>query len=546
MRQNDHRAVLADMLHQEMTRRAFLRRAGATALATAAAGALPRGASAQPPRRGGALKVAWIDTVDTLDPHFTSSLGAIKVHNNIYNGILKVDYDGKRVRFVPDLAAKWEMPDPVTHVLTLRRGVKFHTGEEFTAEDVKWNQERLRDKEVASPHGWKLAYLDQIQVLDKYKIKITFAKPYQFLPVAWTGSTGRAGTIVSRRAVEKHGRAYGRNPVGTGPFRLVEWVENDRIVLERHREYFEMGADKKRLPYLDKATLLLIREPSTAVGAMMTGEIDGMSKCPFQFVAMLKKNPNLTVYGQVEGNYTYLGMNNRKPPFDDAALRQAVSFAIDRTPIIQQAYFGEAIQACGAISPPMSDFYNPNLCASKKGQYFDLEKAKALRAKAKTQGEIEIEYMTTAGYTGSGGAGTRVAELMQPMLARIGIKARIQLYEQATWHKKRNTGDFDMYDEGWVADLDPDETIFPEWHSGKPWNFVGYSNPEFDRLVTEAQFETSLPKRKALYEKADLILAEDAPCAFIAHFKEFKVLSKRVKNFKYIPADLLNLHEVWL
>lgn len=546
MRQNDHRAVLADMLHQEMTRRAFLRRAGATALATAAAGALPRGASAQPPRRGGALKVAWIDTVDTLDPHFTSSLGAIKVHNNIYNGILKVDYDGKRVRFVPDLAAKWEMPDPVTHVLTLRRGVKFHTGEEFTAEDVKWNQERLRDKEVASPHGWKLAYLDQIQVLDKYKIKITFAKPYQFLPVAWTGSTGRAGTIVSRRAVEKHGRAYGRNPVGTGPFRLVEWVENDRIVLERHREYFEMGADKKRLPYLDKATLLLIREPSTAVGAMMTGEIDGMSKCPFQFVAMLKKNPNLTVYGQVEGNYTYLGMNNRKPPFDDAALRQAVSFAIDRTPIIQQAYFGEAIQACGAISPPMSDFYNPNLCASKKGQYFDLEKAKALRAKAKTQGEIEIEYMTTAGYTGSGGAGTRVAELLQPMLARIGIKARIQLYEQATWHKKRNTGDFDMYDEGWVADLDPDETIFPEWHTGKPWNFVGYSNPAFDRLVTEAQFETSLPKRKALYEKADLILAEDAPCAFIAHFKEFKVLSKRVKNFKYIPADLLNLHEVWL
>jgi peptide/nickel transport system substrate-binding protein len=534
------------MLHQEMTRRAFLRRAGVTALATAAAGALPRGASAQPPRRGGALKVAWIDTVDTLDPHFTSSLGAIKVHNNIYNGILKVDYDGKRVRFVPDLAAKWEMPDPVTHVLTLRRGVKFHTGEEFTAEDVKWNQERLRDKEVASPHGWKLAYLDQIQVLDKYKLKITFTKPYQFLPVAWTGSTGRAGTIVSRRAVEKHGRAYGRNPVGTGPFRLVEWVENDRIVLERHREYFEMGADKKRLPYLDKATLLLIREPSTAVGAMMTGEIDGMSKCPFQFVAMLKKNPNLTVYGQVEGNYTYLGMNNRKPPFDDAALRQAVSFAIDRTPIIQQGYFGEAIQACGAISPPMTDFYNPNLCASKKGQYFDLEKAKALRGKAKTQGEIEIEYMTTAGYTGSGGAGTRVAEFIQPMLARIGIKARIQLYEQATWHKKRNTGDFDMYDEGWVADLDPDETIFPEWHSGKPWNFVGYSNPEFDRLVTEAQFETSLPKRKALYEKADLILAEDAPCAFIAHFKEFKVLSKRVKNFKYIPADLLNLHEVWL
>ena len=546
MSRRDHRAVLAEALREEITRRVFLRWAGVAALVAGAAGVYPREAAARPPRRGGALKVAWIDTVDTLDPHFTSSLGAIRLHNNIYNGILKVDYDGKRVRFVPDLAEKWEMPDPVTHILTLRRGVKFHTGEEFTAEDVKWNQERLRDQQVGSPHGWKLAYQDRIQILDKHKIRITFTKPYQFLPVAWTGSTGRAGTMVSRRAVENHGRAYGRNPVGTGPFRLVEWVENNRIVLERHREYFEMGVDGKRLPYLDKLTILLVREPSTAVGAMMTGEIDGMSKCPFQFVAMLRNNPNLTVYGQVEGNYTYLGMNNRKPPFDDKPLRQAVAFAIDRTPIIQQAYFGEAIQACAPTSPPMTDFYNPNLCASKKGQVFDLEKVKALRAKSKVQGEIEIEYMTTAGYTGSGGAGTRVAELIQPMLAKIGITARIQLYDQVTWQKKRNTGDFQMYDEGRVADLDPDETIFPEWHSGKPWNFVGYSNPEFDRLVTEAQFETSLPKRKALYEKASLILAEDAPCAFLAHFKEFKALSKRVKNFKYIPADLMNFHDVWV
>ncbi len=546
MSRKDHRAALAEMLREEMTRRAFLRRLGAAALASAAAGVFPGPAAARPPRRGGTLKVAWLDRVDTLDPHLTAAPGAIKVQSNIYNGILKVDYDGKRVRFIPDLAEKWEMPDPVTHIFTLRRGVKFHTGEEFTAEDVKWNQERLADKQVGSPHGWKLASLDRIQILDKHKVKITFAKPYQFLPVAWTGATGQAGTIVSRRAVEKRGRAYGRNPVGTGPFRFVEWVENDRIVLERHREYFEMGADGRRLPYLDKVTILLFREPFTAVGAMMTGDIDGMSTCPIPYVTMQRNNPNLTVYGQVEGNVTYLGMNTRRPPFDDKALRQAVSFAIERTPIIKQVYFGEAIQACGAISPPMTDFYNPTLCASKKGQYFDLEKARALRAKSKVQGEIEVEYMTTAGSTGSAGAGTRVAELIQPMLAKIGITARILLYDQATWQKKRNTGDFLMYDGGGRADLDPDETLFPAWHSGQPWNFVGYSNPEFDRLVTEAQFEPSLPKRKVLYEKAVLILAEDAPCAFLAHLKEFKVLSKRVKNFQYVPADLMNFHTVWV
>ncbi len=546
MSRKDHRAGLAEMLREEMTRRAFLRRLGAAALASAAAGVFPRPAAARPPRRGGTLKVAWLDRVDTLDPHLTSSPGAIKVLNNISNGILKVEYDGKRVRFIPDLAEKWEMPDPVTHILTLRRGVKFHTGEEFTAEDVKWNLERLGDTQTGSPNAWRLASLDRMQILDRHTIKITFAKPYQFLPVAWTGGTGQAGTILSRRAVEKRGRAYGRNPVGTGPFRFVEWAENDRIVLERHREYFEMAADGRRLPYLDKVTILLFREPFTAVGAMMAGEIDGMNTCPFPFVAMLRNNPNLTVYGQLAGNVTYLGMNTRRPPFDDKALRQAVSFAIDRTPIIQRVYFGEAIQACGAISPPMTDFYNSTLCASKKGQVFVLEKAKALRAKSRVQGEIEVEYMTTAGSAGSGGAGTRVAELIQPMLAKIGITARILLYDQATWQKKRNTGDFQMYDGGGRADLDPDETLFPAWHSGQPGNFVGYSNPEFDRLVTEAQFEPSLQKRKALYERAALILAEDAPCAFLAHLKEFKILSKRAKNFQYIPADLMNFHTVWV
>lgn len=546
MSQEDHRAVLAELLGRELTRRVFLQRLGAAALAGGGAGVLPGLAAARPPRRGGTLKVAWLDPVDTLDPHIALSPGAIKVHSNIYSSLLKVDYDGKRVRFLTDLAEKWEMPDPLTHILTLRRGVKFHTGEEFTAEDVKWNQERLTDRQVGSPHGWRLASLDRIQILGKHQIKISFGKPYQFLPVAWAGGTGQAGTIVSRRAVEKYGRAYGRKPVGTGPFRLVEWVENDRIVLERHREYFETGADGRRLPYLERVTLLLFREPFTAVGAMMTGEIDGMSTCPFPFVAMLRSNPNVTVYGQLEGNTTYLAMNTRRPPFDDRALRQAVSFAIDRTPIIQQAYSGEAIQACGALSPPMTDFYNPTLCASRKGHSFDLEKARALRAKSKVQGEIEVEYMTTPGSSGLPGAGTRVAELIQPMLAKIGIAARIQLYDRATWEKKRTSGDFQIYDGGGRAELDPEEALFAAWHSGQPENFGGYSNPDFDRLITDAQVEASVPKRKALYEKADRILAEDAPCAFLAHPKGFKVLSKRVKNFHYLPADLMNFHTVWV
>ena len=547
-RGTDHIAVLARTLHAEMTsRRAFLRAlALGGAAAAAGGGALAPPAAAQGVKRGGQMRLAWIDTVDTLDPHFTSSLGAIKIHDNIYNGILKVEYDGTRVSFAPDVIEKWDMPNPTTHVLKVRQGVKFHDGTDCDAEAIKWNQERVKDPAVKSSHAWKLAYLDKVAVLDKHTVRITFTKPYQFLPVAWTGSTGRAGTIVSPTAVQKHGRTYGRNPVGTGPYVFKEWLENDRIVLERNPDYFEKGVDGKTLPYLDRVTILLIREPSTAVGALMSGELDGLSLVPFQFLPMLSKNPNVRVEGGVEGNYTFIGMNNRKPPFDDPALRKAVSFAVNRTPIIEQAYFGGAIQACSAISPPMSDFYRADQCSARRAQHFDLDKAKAFRAESKYKGDVEAEWMVVGGYTGSGGVGPRMAELVQPMLAPIGIKVKIQLYEQATWHKKRNSGDFQMYDEGWVADLDPDETIYPEWVTGKPWNFVGYSNPEFDRLVSEAQFEATLAKRKALYDKADLVLAADAPAAFIAHFKVFKAFNKRVQGFRYIPADSFKFHTLSL
>ncbi len=544
---HNHIEALAESLRQELIgRRTFLKGAGALLLAGGGVVAPGAALAQMKPRRGGQLKIGWIDTVDTLDPHFTGSLGAVKIHDNIYNGLLKVEFNGRRVSFVPELAERWEVPDPVTHIFTLRRGVKFHDGTELTAETIKWNQDRVRNPENKSPHGWKLAQIDRIDVLDRYRVRIKLTKPYQFLPVAWTGSTGRAGTIVSPKAVEKHGRMFGRNPVGTGPFVFREWLDNERIILERNPNYWEMGADGRPLPYLDRVTITLYQDNAAAVNALNAGRIDGLSLVPFQFLPALGRSANVQLVGGVEGNYTYVGMNTRRPPFDDPAMRRAVAFAIDREPILEKAYFGAAIPACSAISPPMSDFYREDQCGSKRAQYFDMEKARAFRAESKYKGNVDAEWMVIAQYSGSGGVGPKMAELCQPMLARIGVNVKIRLYEEAVWKQKRTAGDFQIYDEGWVADLDPDETIYPEWVTGKPWNYVGYSNPNFDRLVSDAQFEPDLRKRKALYEQADLLLAEDAPCAFIGHFKVFKALSRKVQGFKYIPADSMRFHALHL
>ena len=534
----DHKAVLAATLATGLSRRRLLQAAGAGLLSAGTAGLVQAQGT---PKKGGTLTLAWLEAIDTLDPHLTASAGAIKIINNVFNGLLKVDYDGKMVQFAPDLAEKWEMPDEKTHVFRLRPGVRFHNGDACDADAVKWSLERVKAPALKSPHAWKLELLEAIDVVDPLTVRLRFRKPYAFLPVALTGSTGRAGTIVSRRAVEAAGAGFGRAPVGTGPFRLVSWKENDAIELQRNPGYFEPG-----LPHLDRVVIRLIKEPSAGVAALLSGQVDGLSVCPFQFIPQLRKNPDLQVFGQVEGNYAFLGMNNKRAPFDDLALRQAVAFAIDRNVIVQQSYFGEAIPAYTCISPPMTQFYDPGIAKSSRGQFFDLARAKAFRARARDQGEVQPVYIVTEGFTGSGGLGTRNAQLIAPMLAQIGVKPKIELVDRAVWLQRRNAGDFDLYDEAWVADLDPDETITPEWSTGRPWNFVGYSNPKFDAAVQAAAETTNVATRRKLYVEAEDVLMADAPLAVFAHMKVFKILSKKVQGFEYVPADLLNLHTVSL
>lgn len=533
----DHKAALAASLSVGFSRRSLLQAAGAGLLSAAAGVSQAQGSV----KKGGTLTLAWLEAIDTLDPHLTASAGSIKIINNVFNGLLKVDYDGKAVKFSPDLAEKWDMPDDRTHVFKLRANVKFHNGDPCDAEAVKWSLERVRSAALKSPHAWKLELLEAIDVVDPLTVRLRFRKPYAFLPVALTGSTGRAGTIVSKRAVEAAGAGFGRAPVGTGPFRLVSWKENDAIELQRNPDYFQPG-----LPYLDRVVIRLIKEPSAGVAALMSGQVDGLSVCPFQFIPQLRKSPNVQVFGQVEGNYAFLGMNNKRAPFNDMALRQAVAFAIDRRVIVQQSYFGEAIPAYTCISPPMTQFYDAGIGKTGRGQFFDLAKAKAFRAKAKDQGEIQPVYIVTEGFTGSGGLGTRNAQLIAPMLAQIGIKPKIELVDRAVWLQRRNAGDFDLYDEAWVADLDPDETITPEWSTGRPWNYVGYTNPAFDTAVKAAAETTNVATRRKLYTEAEDVLMADAPLAVLAHMKVFKILSNKVKGFEYVPADLLNLHSVSL
>jgi peptide/nickel transport system substrate-binding protein len=543
MKSRDGFDVVNAMVREPVTRRRVLQALGWSGLGLAAGPlGFPGLALGQRPKSGGTIKIGIFQNIDTLDPHQTTFITATAIHNNIYNGLLKVTWDGKSLDFVPEVAKEWEIVGDRTHIFRLHKGVTFHNGDPLNAAAVRASLERVKDPKEFPIHAWKLKLLEGIETPDAYTVKLIFAKPYPFLRVALTGSTGRAGTIVNVRAAKQWGKDYGRHPVGTGPFKFVEWKESDYILLERNPSYWETDASGGRLPYLDKVLCKFIIEPSTMVAALQTGEIDGANWVAPQFVAMLRANPKLNVYTVVGGNWRTLHLNLAKEPFSDKALRKAVAFAINREEILKQVEFGEGIVACGPISPPMTGFYDPNFCTGRTGQYHDLDQAKALVKQSKyPTGADAVLLGNIAGY------GPRQAEALQAQLAKIGIRVKIELVDSPTFRKRwLKDKQWDIVMVQWDADLDPDETLFPELHSKEEWNAGRWVNPEFDRLVELAQVEPDQKKRKKYYDDSIRLIYEDAPVAIIAHLNEQKVFAKHVKGFQTIPNNAINMHAVWL
>jgi peptide/nickel transport system substrate-binding protein len=543
MRSQDGFEVVNRLAREDpVSRRTVLRALGWSTLAGGLPLAAPGPARGQGPKPGGTIRIGINENIDTLDPHNTTSITACAIHNNIYNGLLKITYDGKTVDFKPQLAREWEVQGDRVHVFRLHKGVTFHNGESCTAAEVKWNLERVKDKQQSPIHAWKLELLEAVETPDSHTVKLTFMKPYPFMRVALTGSTGRAGTIVSPKAVKELGKGYGRKPVGTGPFRLIEWKEGDQIRLERNPNYWESDAAGGKLPYLDGVLLKFIIEPSTLVAALETGEVDGINGAVPQFMGRLRANPKLEAYTVVGGNWRNLTFNLAKEPFSDPALRRAVSFAVDRKELLDKVEFGEGVVAHGPISPPMTGFFDPQWASGRNGQYFDLEQAKTLAKQSRYASGTDAALLTF-----NFGTYPRMAEMVQAQLARIGVRVKIETADFPTFRRKwLQERQWDIVQGQWDADLDPDETIYPELHSKEAWNAGQWNNPQFDRAVEAARAEGDFRKRKQHYDEAVKQILADTPVAVVLHVNEQKIFDKYVKGFQPVPANLIDMHRVWL
>jgi peptide/nickel transport system substrate-binding protein len=499
------------------TRREFLLASGAVLAAGAHPGLPPAFAEVAGTLRAG---ITGYSVINTLDPGKASLIPEFYVIWAIYNGLMKLDRNSAPI---PDLAEGFTVIDNNTLEFKLRKGVKFHDGNEFNSDDVKFTFERLLDDKFASPNKSKISVLSKIEVPDPQTVRLVTAEA--FAPLLTFLANARTGTqIVSRKAVAAVGdEAFGKQPVGTGAYVLKDWRPGERVVLAAHNGYFVNGQ-----PKIATIDMPLITEESSGVTALLGGQIDLTSTAPFADIPNLEKNQTITVLKQPGLNCRFISLNGRKPPFDDRAFRRACSMAFDRNAMVRAVLFGEGVVAHGLIPPSLAYAYGG---ASRPLCSFDPAKAKAELARSKYPNGAEAEIMTWGQSWWKRIAEVFVAQVNQT----LGTKFSVQVTEANTVFQRHKSGDYQGAVWGWLGLLDADEYLYDIVHT-KGWrNFYGYSNPKLDALIEKGRSELDQSQRGALYKEAENVMIEDMPIIPCFVSNVHNLMTKKVHGFNQLP-----------
>ncbi|WP_299088015.1 ABC transporter substrate-binding protein [uncultured Metabacillus sp.] len=467
----------------------------------------------------------------SLDPITTTEGETFKVTENIFETL--VSYGEQDTTLHPGLAESWTVSeDALTYTFKLRQGVTFHDGTDFNAEAVVFNFNRwMNGNEDQFPYysmfggykGEESHVIKEVKAIDEHTVQFVLNRPQApFLKNLAMSPFG----IASPAAVEKYGEDFRKNPVGTGPFKFVEWKQNDRIVLEKNENYWLKG-----YPKLNQVIFRVIPENTARLNALVNGEIDLMDGVNNSDEETITGNDQLQLIERPSMNVGYLGFTTNRPPFDNKLVRQALSHAIDKQAIIDAFYGGKAEPAKNPM-PPSIEGYNDEI----KDYEYDQEKAKQLLAEAGYPDGFEMDLWAMPVARPYMPEGMKVAEVIQASFAEIGVKANIQSVDWATYLDKAVKGEFDAYMLGWTGDNgDPDNFLYTllDKDSIGSNNYSYYSNDKLHEVLIKAQTETNQETRNELYKQAQEIIHEDAPWVPLVHSTPLLAGSSDLAN--YLP-----------
>lgn len=469
------------------------------------------------------LIVANTADIITLDPTQIRDNQSGNVRTQLFDGLLEIDAAGE---VQPVLAERWEQPDPLTYVFYLRKGVKFHNGEELKAEDVKFSIDRALTPLGLAIHSL-IRDIKEVNVLDDYTVEIKLKQP--FTPFLY--SLGESwGGILNKKAVETGDPDH--HPIGTGPFKFVSWAKGDRVVLERFDEYYGLKPAYKNL------IVRAIPESTSRMIELESGGIDVAYQITLKTdMERVQAHPELNLLRIASNRTGYIGMNTAKAPLNDVRVRQAIQFALD-VPGLQAAVW----RGIGGVPtnpiPPSNRYYDETLPMPKQ----DIEAAQKLLKEAGIALPLKLSL-----WTNESRERVDAATIVQSMLAEVGIEIEIRVLEWGTFLEGLKNGTQDLFLLGWGGNLPDAEFFFGSLYHSKSipaTNSSRYSNPEFDALLEKGTSTPDGPERKAVYVAAQRLFIKDAPAVYWSLEESIVGTSKKVKNFQMHPKGIYRLNTV--
>jgi peptide/nickel transport system substrate-binding protein len=462
-------------------------------------------AQAPEPTAGGTLTVAISADPPGWDPTASTSQEIPRVvYGNVFEGLVRFARDGA---IVPALATEWTVSDDgLTWTFALREGVRFHDGSELTTHDVLAKFERARDPESGHVNQQYYAAVDEVTAPDASTITFRLSRPSRSLLY----NLARPDSIIYPAG---SAASQGRQPIGTGPFRFVRYVEGSEVRLERFEDYWH-----PELPYLESVTFRIIGDPNTRLAALQAGDIDLIGAAvPPEQVQVIEAAPGLTTRTGTATTEITVALNNARPPFDDLRVRQAITHAIDKEAIVQGAFFGQGT-VIGTHMTPAEPYY-----VDLTDTYpYDPERARALLAEAGYESGLSFGFELPEPYPFE----RRTGEVIAQQLREVGITVDLSVVEWGTWIQRIFlAADYDMTIIGHSEPRDINVYANPDY-------YFRYDNPRIAELLEEAESASSPEAETEAYQRIARIIAEDA-----------------VNVWVFSPANIValreGLHGVW-
>jgi len=505
---------------------------------------------------GSTIVVALAAAPVSLDPADHRDRSTETILRNMFDGLVTRD---TRSGVHLELAESLEWLDDTTLQVKVREGVKFHNGDEMTADDVVYTFERIINENAieypephSSPRKGLITPLESIEKVDDYTVIMHFNAPWppamqllvhqQIVPKAYIEEVGTEGFI--------------KNPVGTGPFKFVAARDGlDEIEMERFDDYY--GGSPELEPVgpacVDRVIFRVIPEASTRAAALLAGEVQIIQAVPSDMIGRLSESNNIVVKTAAGTQPKWVELNVGQPPFDDVRVRQALNYLIDKDLLIEEIYGGRAVALPGPLSP-YNNFVNKNL----QPYPYDPDKA--------------IQLLAEAGWTDSNGDGILdkdgqpfsftldtleehrgLAEAVANLLQDAGIDASVRFWEYSVIQQQLLAGERQAYLDDWGdSAFDPVGHFEAKWHGyveGQPLgrgNFSTYNNDRVNELIVQGENAIDTAERQTIYAEAQQIIYDEAPAIFLRLPEEVEASTANVQNWEPASDSRINLHDVCL